>query len=57
MITFAYILGTFSTELRLFSHKISYINNTVFATFHETVYAGSVKLFSETSELSTHVVF
>lgn len=57
MITFTYILGTSFTEFRLFFHKISYINNMVFPTFRETLYAGSVKLFAESSELSTHFVF
>jgi len=57
MIAFTYTLSTSFTELRLFFHKISYINNTVFLTFCETVYAGSLKLFAEASEIFTHVVF
>jgi hypothetical protein len=55
MIAFTYTLGTSFTELRLFFHKISYINNTVFLTM--PVYAGSLKLFAEASEIFTHVVF
>jgi hypothetical protein len=57
MIAFTYTLGTSFTELRLFFHKFSNINNTVILTFCETLYADSIKLFAEASEIFTHVVF
>jgi len=57
MITFTYILGTSFIEFGLSFHKISYINNTVFPTFREMLCAGSLKLFAEASEVSTHNVF
>jgi hypothetical protein len=49
-------MGTFFTKLRLFFHKASFIINTLFPPLHQTLYAGRVKLFAETSEIFTHAV-
>jgi hypothetical protein len=44
-------------KLRLFTHKVFSIINTLFPPFHETIYVGRVKLFAEASQLFMHAVF
>jgi len=46
-----------STKLRLFSHRVFFIIKTLFPPLHEALYAGTGKLFAETSELFRHAVF
>jgi hypothetical protein len=49
--------STFSTNMRLlFFHKFS-TRNTLFTPLRDILYARSVKLFAETSELFMHAVF
>lgn len=54
---FTHIVGTSFKQLRLISHKISSSINTRFTLLCETLYAGSVKFFAESSEIFMHVVF
>ena len=54
--TFAYIMGTSFTKLRLFFHKDFFIISTLFPLFRQRPYFGRVKLLAETSELFTHAV-
>jgi hypothetical protein len=54
---FTYIMGTSCRKLGLFCHKVVFIINTVFPPLRETLYAGRIKLFAETSELFTYAVF
>jgi hypothetical protein len=49
-------MGTSFTKLRLFSHKISFIINTLFPPLCEMLYASRVKLFAEASELFVQAV-
>jgi hypothetical protein len=51
-VEFTYISGRSFTELRLLFHKVSFIINTVFPPFCETLHAGRVKPFADASELS-----
>jgi hypothetical protein len=50
-------MGTSSTKLRLFVHKVSFIINTHFPPLRQTPYAGRVKLFAEASKLSRTLCF
>ena len=52
-----YITSKSFTELILFSHKVSFVINTVFPLVRETLYAGRVKFCAETLELLTHAVY
>jgi hypothetical protein len=54
---FTYIMGTSLTKLRLFFHKVFFIVDVHFPSLRKMLYAGSVKLFTEASELFTHAVF
>jgi hypothetical protein len=49
-------MGTAFTQLRLFSHKVPFIMNTVSVSLRVTLYAGTVKLFAEASESFIHAV-
>ena len=51
------ITSTSFTKLTLFSHKVSFVNKTLFPLVRETLYAGRIKLYAEASELWTHTVF
>jgi len=50
---FTYIEGTSFKKLRVFSHTLSFILNTIFSSLRETLCAGRVKLFAEASERFT----
>jgi hypothetical protein len=50
-------MDTSFTKFGLFLHKISITINTLFPTFHETLYAAVLIIFAEASELFTHAVF
>ena len=55
VVSFTYIMVTSFKKLRLFSHRF-FITKTIFLPLRETLSAGRVKLFAETSELFTHTV-
>jgi len=50
----AHVMATAFTKLRLVSHKVPFIMNTISAPLRLTLYAGTVKLFAEASEPSIH---
>jgi hypothetical protein len=56
IVKFAYTMGSSFIKLRLFCHKVCFIINTFFPPLHEMLYASSVELFTEVSELTMHTV-
>lgn len=56
---FKYIVDVSFTRLRVYFHKVPVIISTLFffTTLCETLYAGCIKFFAETSELLMHDVF
>ena len=52
----AHFMATDFTKLRLFSHKVPFIMNTISTPLRLTLYAGTVKLFAEASEFQFSVV-
>ena len=51
------IMGTSLTNLRLFSHNVSFIINALFPPLHEMLYWGCIKLFAEMLKLITQACF
>jgi hypothetical protein len=50
-------MGTSFTQLRFFFHKVSFLINAVFPPLRETLHAGRVERFAESSEFFTRAVF
>jgi hypothetical protein len=50
VMTFTYILGASFENLKLFYHKFSFCSNTSLPPLLETLYAGRLQLFTESSE-------
>lgn len=52
----AHFMSSAFTQLRLFSHKVPFIMNTISVLLRVTLYAGTVKLIAEASEPFIHAV-
>jgi hypothetical protein len=52
----AHNMGTAAMKLRLFSHKVAFIINTLSVPLRVTLHAGTVKCFAEAPESFIHTV-